>query len=186
MGTPSDFRRSLAERTAAVYAQEPGVVAVLFGGSAALGHADGFSDLELAVVWEAQPSDDARRRLVEAAGGDLVRLYEREPGEPAWADAWQLGRRDGELSTGVEMDMHHFVRADVDAIVETVAAGDPELGAQSFVAALVRGTALHGAELVAGWREAATPYPEALRLAMVRRYGQVEGLWRIEAFAARG
>ncbi|HVS85471.1 MAG TPA: hypothetical protein VHD91_07560, partial [Gaiellaceae bacterium] len=47
-------------------------------------------------------------------------------------------------------------------------------------------TALHGAELVAGWREAATPYPEALRLAMVRRYGQVEGLWRIEAFAARG
>ena len=41
-------------------------------------------------------------------------------------------------------------------------------------------------ELVTSWQERAARYPDGLRLAVVRAHAQIEGLWRLDAYAARG
>jgi hypothetical protein len=185
----SELRRRLAESLVLAYASNPNVVALFVGGSAARGHADRYSDLEIGVVWSEAPAEAERSDAITAAGGDLVRLYPVEEYGlgPVLADAWKLGRRADQPFTGVEVDMHHFLREDVEHVLTDVLDRfDPDPVKQSLVGAILTGIALHGRGLLEEWQRRVAEYPEELRVAVVRAHAQIEGLWRLDAFAARG
>lgn len=178
------LRRELAREIAGAYASHAAVAAVVLGGSAARGHADGYSDLELAVMWRDAPSEDDRAQAVAVAGGDLVSLYPLE--DEVWCDAWKVGRRDGVPFTGIEVDMTHCLVETVGRVLlDVVEKCDPDPNKQLAVGGLLHGVALHGEELVADWQERAAEYPDGLRLAVVKAHAQIEGLWRLDAFASR-
>jgi hypothetical protein len=181
-------RRAFAEQLAAAYAANAHVVALFAGGSTARGHADRYSDLEIGVVWDRAPTAMERTEAIVAAEGDLVRLYPPEEYGlgPVWADAWKIGRVDGAPLTGVEVDMHHFLVERVEQVLADVLDHfDPEPEKQSLVGAIATGIPLHGTDLLEGWRRRAAVYPEGLRVAVVGANAQIEGLWRLDAFAAR-
>ena len=189
--TPASLLRlSLAERLTAAYANNPGVVGVITGGSTARGHADRFSDLEVGVIWSDPPTETERAEAIAAAGGDLVRLYPAEEGElggPVWSDAWKVGRRDDVRLTGIEVDMHHFLAETLEGVLDAVLDEfDPDPVKQSFVGFLLHGIPLHGSDRLQTWQERAANYPDELRVAVVRAHAQIEGLWRLDAYSARG
>lgn len=168
-----------------MYTGDSRVAAVLLGGSSARGHADRYSDLELFVVWTEPPTEADRAAAISAAGGDLVTLYPVDSG--AWSDAWKVGRRDGAPFTGVEVDMSHYLAETVEQILGDVVDNcDPDPLKQLGVGGILHAIPLHGAELVKSWQERAARYPDGLRLAVVRAHAQIEGLWRLDAYAARG
>jgi len=178
------IRRAFAGEIAGAYAGDPRVAAVLLGGSAAQGHADRYSDLELSVVWTEAPAEADRAGAISAAGGDLVHLYPAEGG--IWADAWKIGRRGGVPLTGIEVDMSHVLVEQVEDVLREVLEGydsDPEK--QLTVGGILHAIPLHGATLVEGWQQRAAIYPDGLRLAVVRAHAQIEGLWRLDAYCAR-
>jgi hypothetical protein len=185
----SSFRRRLAERIAPAYAARAGVAAVVLGGSAARGHADRYSDIELGVIWTEAPTEDARAGAISAAGGDLVLLYPLEdevPG-PVWSDAWKIGRQNGVPFTGIEVDMSHYVVETVEETLRDVLeAFDPDPMKQNLVGGLVHSIPLHGEAAVTAWQERASIYPQELRLAVVQAHAQIEGLWRLDAYCTRG
>jgi hypothetical protein len=177
-------RRAFAEQIVGAYAGDPRVAAVLLGGSAARGHADRYSDIELFVVWTEPPTDVDRTAAIAAAGGDLVALYPVEDG--VWSDAWKIGRRDGAPFTGVEVDMSHYLLDAVEQILRDVIDDcDPDPLKQLGVGGILHAIPLCGSELVESWQERAARYPDGLRLAVVRAHAQIEGLWRLDAYAAR-
>jgi hypothetical protein len=182
------FRRSLAERIAPAYARIPTVGAVFLGGSAAKGHSDRFSDLEIGVIWSAPPTEGDRRSAIEAADGDLVQLYRVEEMElgPFWSDAWKIGRRGGSPFSGVEVDMVHCLDETVERTLRAVVDEfDPDPSKQLLVGGVLHGIALYGDDRLEPWRERASRYSDGLRLAVVRAHVQIEGLWRLDGFAAR-
>jgi hypothetical protein len=182
------LRRSLAQAIAPAYARNPAVRAVFVAGSAARGHADRYSDLEVGVVWAAPPSEDDRLRAIAAADGDLVLLYpvdDEEPG-PTWSDAWKIGRRGGAAFSGVEVDMTHCLEETVEQTLRQVLEElDADPMKQLAVGAILHALPLHGEQLVEGWRTGAAHYPRGLQVAVVSGHAQIEGLWRLDAFAAR-
>lgn len=181
-------RRTFAEQLAPAYAANAHVVALFAGGSTARGNADRFSDLEIGVIWSEPPTETERADAIVAAGGDLVRLYSVEDYGlgPVWADAWKVGRLDDAPLTGVEVDMHHFLAANVEQVFGAVLEGcDPNLDKQSLVGAIATGIPLHGHDRFDAWQQRAAVYPDGLRIAVVQTNAQIEGLWRLDAFAAR-
>lgn len=181
-------RRTFAEQLAPAYAANAHVVALFAGGSTARGNADRFSDLEIGVIWSEPPTETERADAIVAAGGDLVRLYSVEDYGlgPVWADAWKVGRLDDAPLTGVEVDMHHFLAANVEEVFGAVLEGcDPNLDKQSLVGAIATGIPLHGHDRFDAWQQRAAVYPDGLRIAVVQTNAQIEGLWRLDAFAAR-
>jgi hypothetical protein len=181
-------RRAFAEQLAPAYAAIPNVVAMFAGGSTARGHADRYSDLEVGVMWDRPPTDAERAGAIVDAAGDLVRLYPSEEYGlgPVWADAWKIGRLDGAPLTGVEVDMHHFLVERIEQVLTDVLDDfEPDLEKQSLIGAIATGIPLHGVDLLEGWRRRAAVYPEGLRVAVVTANAQIEGLWRLDAFATR-
>jgi hypothetical protein len=188
--TPASLlRREFAEQIAPAYAADSSVVAVIVGGSAARGHADRFSDLELFIVRATPPTETGRRSAIAAAGGDLVRLYpvEVEAAGPVWADAWKIGRKDRVPLTGIEVDMHHVLVEAVERTLDDVLERfDPDPMKHNFVGGLLHATPLQGEATVRAWRERAAAYPDGLRRTVVQAQAQIEGLWRLDAYAFRG
>jgi hypothetical protein len=173
-----------AEGIAAAYAAEPAVAAVIVGGSTAHGHADRHSDLELFVAWSRPPTEDDRAAAIARARGDLVHLYPSDAG--LWADAWKVERRGGEAFTGIEVDMSHGVVETVERILaDVVERFDPDPDKLLFAGGVLDGVALHGAETVERWQERVRLYPAGLQEAVVRAHAQIEGLWRLDAYAER-
>ena len=178
------LRRAYAEDIAAAYTGDRRVAAVLLGGSAARGHADRYSDIELSVVWTETPTEADRTAAISAAAGDLVALYPAE--DCVWYDAWKVGRRDGAPFTGVEVDMSHYLVDTVEHVLHDVLGRcDPDPVKQLAVGGILHAIPLHGSRIVEGWQERAARYPDGLRLAVVRAHAQIEGLWRLDAYAAR-
>ncbi len=166
------------------YAGDRRVAAVLLGGSAARGLADRYSDIELSVVWKEPPTEADRSAAISAAGGDLVNLYPLEDG--VWADAWKIGRRDNVPFTGIEVDMSHYLVETAEQTLREVIDGcDPDPAKQLTVGGIFKAIPLHGSTLVERWQKHAAHYPDDLRLAVVRAHAQIEGLWRLDAYAAR-
>jgi hypothetical protein len=178
-------RRTLAEKIGLAYAGDPRVAAVLLGGSTARGHADRYSDLVLSVAWTEPPTEDDRAAAISTAHGDLVTLYPLHDG--VWCDAWKIGRRDDVPFTGIEVDMSHCLVDTVEQCLRDVIDDcDPEPVKQLVVGGILHAIPLHGSALVERWQKHAAHYPDGLRLAVVRTHAQIEGLWRLDAFAARG
>jgi predicted nucleotidyltransferase len=182
------LRRAFAEEIVAAYAGDQRVVAVLLGGSAARGHADRYSDIELFVIWREPPTEADRAMAIAAAGGDLVTLYPVDDNDvgPLWQDAWKIGRLGDEPYTGVEVDGSHLLVGTVERVLgDVVDLCDPDPTKQVAVGGILHSIPLHGAQLIANWQERAARYPDGLRVAVVKAHAQIEFLWRLDAYVAR-
>jgi hypothetical protein len=187
--TPASvLRQGFAEQIAGVYAGHTAVSAVLLGGSAARGHADRHSDIELFVIWREPPTEVDRAEAIAAAGGDLVTLYpvENSDGGQLWQDAWKIGRLGDEPFTGLEVDGSHLLVGTVERVLrDVVDLCDPDPTKQVAVGGILHSIPLHGAQMIAEWKTRAAHYPDGLRVAVVRAHAQIEGLWRLDAYSAR-
>ena len=75
----------LAGTIARIYADNPKVRAVIAGGSVSRGYADKYSDVEIGVFWDSQPSDKERKDAALRIGGEVWKFdpYLRWQGEGA-------------------------------------------------------------------------------------------------------
>ena len=153
----------LATRLAALFGELPQVVAVALGGSSASGAADVASDIDLYVYTRADIPLNVRESLVARAGGawraDMGLTY-FGPGDE-WIDA----------ATGIHVDAVYFDADWMAAQVRrAVVEHAPSLGYSTAFWHTVRASRplddRHG-WLAALQTEAAVPYPEALRRAIV-------------------
>jgi hypothetical protein len=62
---------------------------------------------------------------------------------------------------------------------------DPDPVKHSLVGAIATAIPLHGRDILEVWRDRAAVYPDGLRIAVVQANAQIEGLWRLDAFAER-
>lgn len=184
----SRWRFALAHSLAALYARNAHVAAVLVGGSTARGQADRFSDLELLVLWSAPPTDDDRRAVIDAAGGDLHRLYPYDEASALWEDLYFMGRDATDRpKSGCQVEVSHFLTATVSALVDRVIdQADADEALLNAMAGLADGHALAGAPVIRPWQDRVATYPDALQRAVVRRYGYIDHFWRWEMYATRG
>jgi hypothetical protein len=101
-------------------------------------------------------------------------------------DAWKIGRKDGVAFTGVEVDMHHILVETVERTLDDVLERfDPDPMKHNFVGGLLHAIPLHGEATVTAWQERAATYPDGLRRAVVQAHAQIEGFWRLDAYAIR-
>jgi hypothetical protein len=167
-------RRAIAERVAAECAACAGVRAVLLSGSVARGLDDDWSDIELMVFWDGEPTESSRRGLP-----GLQTCWEYDEDNDEWADDLLVG--------GVEAQVSHKTVAGAESwIAACVEAADPDLTKQDFVALVRYGVPLHGSELIAAWRSATDHYPDALRLAMVKEHLNFRSDWHRRKLLDRG
>lgn len=179
MTDPVTLRREVAERVGRAYAALDGVAAVALTGSVARGHADRFSDSELLVVWEGEPSHQGRASVVDRESEDHRML----PDE----DELFVGRDDsGEPNTGLLIEVVHMRRDSVEEVLRDVLDNsNASLDLQPLVHALANAQVIAGDALVSEWAARTHPYPVDLRRAMVNTYAQVDNFWRHEMWLAR-
>ncbi|HEY2793688.1 MAG TPA: hypothetical protein VGJ28_15095, partial [Micromonosporaceae bacterium] len=167
-------RRELAERVATAYAGIPGVRAVLLTGSVARDFDDGWSDVELMVFHDGEPSEEARRAVP-----GLVTCWEYDGDNDEWADDL--------LIDGVEVQASHKTVAGAEAWLSACTVGhDPDLVKQDFIALVRYGVPLHGSDVIAAWRRATDLYPDELRLAMVTEHLDFRSDWHRRKLLDRG
>jgi hypothetical protein len=187
MNAASQWRYALAQEIAPIYAANPHVAAVIVGGSTARGHADRYSDIEIGVFWHQPPIEAERQTAGSAINGDLVRLYPYEPEEEVWCDDYMLGRSQPNLpKSGVLVEVVHYTTDFLNRTFDTVLQqSSPDALKQNLIAGVVDSLPLYNPALVQSWKDQAASYPEALAVAVVRRYAQIDHFWRWEMWLAR-
>lgn len=169
-------------------AQVPGVAALALGGSRARGTAGPASDFDVGLYFRSGAPFDARG--IRAAVAGILDAPDRTTITPIgeWGP-WIVG--GGWLSVnGRKVDLLYRDADAVRRVIEACRAGDISMNYQpghphGFCSAIWMGEAAlclplhdpHG--LIAGLKQLTTPYPEALRAALVRRF-RWEVLFSIE------
>ena len=179
MPDPIRWRTQAAERIAAFYAGHQEVEAVALIGSVAHGWADAYSDIEIAVFWRSDPTEERRRQIAAQVGasdrhesGFLTEIQ-------AWCEDYALD--------GVKIDLGHWLTTTMGEIVTDVAdRSDDALSKQTSVSALLSAIPLHGDAIVREWQEEARQYPHALAEKMVRQNLNFSPAWMLDMLAQRG
>lgn len=152
----------MARAIAPVYAADPGVAAIIVGGSVAQGTADRFSDLELGIFWTAPPSEPRCAALATSAGATGRRTYPSAPGNTWWEEDFT---RDG-----LKVDVLHATRADTERLLDDVTVRFDTTQTKLVVTGvLANAIPLAGTPLVNDWRNRAT-YPEGLAAEVIRAH----------------
>jgi len=171
---------AIARRVSEACVSRAAARAVALTGSVALGIADGASDIDLIVFHDVLPPRAALDAARGSVGGSL-RLY---------ASQVQDGARfkEGYFMGGVRCDLGHITVAAFEADMALVlGAHSADSHAQSRLAGILDGLALHGNDLVAGFQARAAHYPDALARATVAKHLCFPPFWTLtEMGAGRG
>jgi len=159
----NDMLLELARGAAPAYASTGRVAAVVAAGSVGRGLADTFSDLELDIYWSMPPSDEDRRGVVSALGGELRSIWPYEPDEGEWAEYYRLDNCD----IGVSGFLAEWMTTCIEDVVERA---DPNEYKQMRLAAINDGIVLFGSGVVEEWRSRSRIYPDALAVAIATDY----------------
>jgi hypothetical protein len=155
------------------------VRAVLLGGSVARSLADRYSDIELMVFWDGEPSETLRRQAIAAGGGTLVTGWDYDADNAEWTDEVLL--------EGVEVQVSHRTVAGTERwLADVIEAADPDLVKQDLIALIRYGVPMHGFDLIGRWRGQTAEYPPALALAMVRTHLDFRSGWQRRKLLERG
>ena len=161
----------LGRELARVYLEHTRPRAILLTGSAAIGEADFYSDLDLIVYYDALPDEAAFAATRTAAGARDPSTF-APPTDEAYPEYYY---RDG-----VQCQLAHETIASWEAELRTVLVDlDVESPVQKAISGLFEGIPLHGEELIARWRDEAR-YPDTLARAMVERYWRFFPIWHVE------
>jgi hypothetical protein len=158
--------RDVAERLAAAYVEHVRPRAILLTGSAAAGGADPFSDIDMVVYADLQPTKQQLDAVVAAVGGAYP------DGRKLWVDGIEC---DGGVTTIAETEQL------IDDVLVRFVAKSP---GQKVLEGVTGGVALHGADLIEGWQVRARVYPPELARAMVDAYLTFWPIWRVANWVA--
>ena len=163
----SAWRISLAHQIAPAFTNNLNVKAAFVFGSAALGFADQYSDLELAFVWLRLPSAEELQSAAQKVGVSNWALESYGENGQAWLEQFYIN--------GMKVEVGHWSLAAINSIVADVVDRNDvsQYGLlfekQTVVSHLQNGTALYGQGLVQQWQSRLSPYPESLAVAMVQK-----------------
>lgn len=164
-------RVELARRIAEPHL-ELGAVSVLVVGSAAVGDADEWSDLDLGIYYDRLPGADELAQARDALGaGDVMPLG----GDHAAGMVLEQFPLDGVACQLIHQTFDAW-RASVSTVLDD---HDTQTPTQKALVGLHGGLVLHGADRIDELRSGAS-YPEALATAMVRDHQQIFPLWALQ------
>ncbi len=161
---------NLARRVVRHYLALPELRAAMVTGSAAEGHADRYSDLDLILYAESLPGEAALAAARDAAGGGPRIWVLGSPEHGSIAEAFEV---DG-IQVQAAMATMESMESTLEAILSGHEVGGPT---QKVASGLLAGVDLHGAEILERWRSRAAAYPDTLAEAMVRHHLQFFPLW---------
>ena len=178
MTESASWRHEIAQRLADAFATNPAVDAIFLGGSTARGQADRYSDIEIGVFWDRDPTKAERAQAISAAGGELHLQYELEG--IYWEDNLFAGRdAAGTPQSGQFVELSHIRTTEIERILDRLSTDpDPDEDVLNLLSGVADSLPLHGIEQVSRWRSLARRYPDELARAVVRRHGQIEFFWR--------
>lgn len=164
-----EFLKGLAGRVAAVCEDELRPAAFILTGSAADGHADLYSDLDLIVYHHTMPAEPSFARVRERLGAENLQVLgpygESHYMEDFWVD-------------GVEMQLANTtVAAWEEQLAEILVRHTPGTLTEKALQGVQKCIALAGEDLVAGWRRRIDAYPDGLAVANARHYLSFFPLW---------
>ena len=179
MNAESVRRLALAQQLTPYYCADPKVAAVVVAGSVALGYADRFSDLDLAVFWSLTPTEKERGAIIKRAGGRHAQLVPFLEGEACGMDTYEVD--------GIAIDVQHMDEEATRRILTYVLDRfDPSLSKQRHLAILLSALPLADPSAVlTDWQSRAQVYPRELSVAMVRAYLLFPPAWEQEQLAER-
>lgn len=183
MNEPSQWRIEITRKIAPVYAAHPQVEAAFLLGSVARGYADDYSDVEMALIWAQPPAADELQSLAQSAGAQQYELGRYEESRQAWADQFYF--------EGMKIETAHWSHQTIDNIVsDVVERYDVSQNwlifeKQATASALQHAVVLYGDNIIMGWQNRLTPYPEALAVAMVQKHLHFNPFGSQEMLAAR-
>jgi len=157
MNAATRWRLECAQQITPLYAQNPKVAAVVVAGSVGHGRADDYSDIELDIFWHEPPTDVERQQPIQQLKAEIIEFWPLEDDE--WSEDFLVGP--------VQCDISNFLVDTIDRTIPDVLAGDTAVLKQCRMAGLRHGLAVYGREQIEQWQAQITPYPEALRRAMV-------------------
>jgi len=150
--------KSLAEKMAMVYAENPKVEAIMIAGSVSRNWEDSYSDIELHLLWREAPEDADRMAPIEKVKGNIIDFHEYEDEE--WSETY--------WHKGVKFEISSFLSETITRVVdEVVLHHDTCLDSQCNVASFQDGKPLFGHELLLDLKDKISVYPEALREKMI-------------------
>lgn len=157
MNEAGRWRLELAGQMARLYAQNQKVATVVVAGSVGHGRADDYADIELDIFWHLPPTDDERKQPIKELAGEIIDFYAYEDDE--WSEDFLLGK--------MQVDVSNFLVETIERYIDDVLLGDTAVLKQCRLAGLKYGEAVYGRAQIEQWQTRITPYPDALRRAMV-------------------
>lgn len=177
MNPHSAWRLELARHVAAEYIKNNKVAAIMVAGSVGRDLADEWSDLELDIYWHEPPTDDDRKRVIEAVGGEIVYYFPHEGNE--WSDAY--------IVRGLKFEISSFLASTIEQFSEDVTTRfDTDWEKQLRMAALNNSIPLYGQDLVERLRAKNAHYPDGLAEKIIRENIDFGGWNSVEFAFARG
>jgi predicted nucleotidyltransferase len=179
MNESSAARLALAHQLAPYYSANPKVAAVAVAGSVARGLADRVSDLDLAVYWEAAPTDQERSAIIKRARGRHAQLVASQGEEAFWSDSYEVD--------GFAIDMRHMeVETSRRILADVLERSNPSLSKQWHLATLLSALPLADSTAVlVDWQSRVRVYPRGLSVAMVQEHLRFPPAWEQEQLAER-
>ncbi len=163
---------ALGRSILAPYSMLAGVACTAITGSSAEGHADHLSDLDMTIYYDLLPPEAELRRVRESVSDGVL--------------VWSLGAyTDGEFAeafqvSGVEVQIGHTTVARWEAAIASVLAGEePGSPLHKAMSGTLASIPVSGAERLAAWQARLREYPDALRLAMVRKHLRFFRVWAL-------
>ncbi|HLJ54603.1 MAG TPA: nucleotidyltransferase domain-containing protein [Chthonomonadaceae bacterium] len=179
MTEQSLYLREIARRIVREYTALESARAAMLSGSAAEGHADRYSDIDMMVYYDALPTD-AELEEARIANGGGTRI-------------WQAGDR----AAGAVMEAYPVAGVECQIVHVTTAAWERDMGVvleqhvvetplHKALSGLLVGIPLYGDERIAEWKARAAAFPEPLRAKMAAHYLSFFPIWGMrERFFSR-
>lgn len=150
-----------------------GIRAVVVAGSVARGWSDAYSDLEMILYWDMLPDPDTYAAIMAA----LRASFRYPPAHPGHDSAW--------LIDGFPVDVWNLTVASAEATMDSVLIDHSvDLIANNVLDTIQACTPLAGNDLIEGWKQRVSVYPEPLTIRFLERYLAHFHLRHL-AFAAR-
>jgi len=169
--------RELAKRSAAAYAKNPKVEAILLGGSVARNLHDEFSDIELFIFWIEAPTDEERKEPIESLGGELLEFHPYEDEE--WAETYTVHN--------VKLEISSFLSSTAQQYIQEVTLNfNPDYDKQVLLASIKDGIPLEGKKSILELKQQIERYPKGLAEVMIQENVELGSRWQNrEALVAR-
>jgi predicted nucleotidyltransferase len=161
--------QGLAERIASNYGKHQKVKSVVLAGSVARGWSDEFSDIELYIIWEDEPTNDDRMSVINDLNGESVVLHPFEDDE--WADNYFV--------EGVKIEVSSFLEHNIEEWINEIIENFTTKTDIHFIASsIIDGIPLYGEETALRWKIKLNTFPEELKVKIINENINVSGRWR--------